>query len=132
MVRVDIDGIKCDYLSQGTWKFGELEFSSEICSGNIAAVEQLDDAGTRQGTDFRVELEKAKHSITEMANNHTLIIQGWAFDLIITPPGSMPGRNSVAAMAIAMPIIPSVLPWRAVTGLESPRSVRMKKMPAMM
>jgi hypothetical protein len=46
MVRVDIDGIKCDYLSQGTWKFGELEFSSEICSGNIAAVEQLDDAGT--------------------------------------------------------------------------------------
>ena len=35
-----------DYVSQGTWTFGALEFSSEFCSGNIAAVEQLDDAGT--------------------------------------------------------------------------------------
>jgi hypothetical protein len=42
----------------------------------------------RQGTDFQVELEKAQHSITEMVNNHTLTIQGWAFDLIINPPGS--------------------------------------------
>jgi len=113
MVRVDVDGVKCSYPSQGTWNFGEvsrlarcgpargmcvgrraaaaaaaaadgctrapvrirmltgrpmrvhaslsprprarpsllsaraqLEFSSEICSGNIAEVEQLDDAGT--------------------------------------------------------------------------------------
>ena len=24
MVRIDVDGVKCDYLSQGTWKFGEV------------------------------------------------------------------------------------------------------------
>jgi hypothetical protein len=27
MVRVDIDGVKCDYISQGTWKFGEVGYS---------------------------------------------------------------------------------------------------------
>jgi hypothetical protein len=46
------------------------------------------DQKQRQGTDFQVELEKAQHSITEMVSNHTLRIHGWAFDLIINPPGS--------------------------------------------
>ena len=43
------------------------------------------------------------------------------------PVGSMPGRNSVATMAIAMPIMPNWLPCREVVGWDSPRSARMKR-----
>lgn len=39
MVRTDVDGVVCNYVSQGTWDFGSLVFSSEFCSGNIASVE---------------------------------------------------------------------------------------------
>eukprot|EP00291_Cryptomonas_curvata_P001003 CAMPEP_0172193632 /NCGR_PEP_ID=MMETSP1050-20130122/25081_1 /TAXON_ID=233186 /ORGANISM="Cryptomonas curvata, Strain CCAP979/52" /LENGTH=108 /DNA_ID=CAMNT_0012869247 /DNA_START=70 /DNA_END=392 /DNA_ORIENTATION=+ len=64
MVRIDCDGVKCDYPSQGTWRFGSLVFSSEFCSGNIASVTQLsetsyelctspDCAGTQYETSYR-------------------------------------------------------------------------------
>jgi hypothetical protein len=39
MVRKDVDGVECNYASQGTWNFGHLQFSSDFCSGNIASVE---------------------------------------------------------------------------------------------
>src|SRR5580704_15795505 len=37
---------------------------------------------------------------------------------------------SVVAIAIAMPTMPKILPWRDVAGLDSPRSDRMKSTPA--
>ena len=39
---------------------------------------------------------------------------------------------SVTTIASAMPIMPSMLPRRLVTGLDSPRSVRMKRTPETM
>lgn len=66
MVRTDVDGVVCNYVSQGTWDFGSLVFSSEFCSGNIASVEALDEtnsafelrtapdcAGTENETNYR-------------------------------------------------------------------------------
>mmetsp|Transcript_33874 Transcript_33874/g.52761 ORF Transcript_33874/g.52761 Transcript_33874/m.52761 type:complete len:523 (+) Transcript_33874:439-2007(+) len=47
MVRTDMDGVVCNYPNQSTWTFGNLRISSEFCSGNIAAVEALDDANTQ-------------------------------------------------------------------------------------
>ena len=47
-------------------------------------------------------------------------------------PSRAPVRNSttrVVATAIAMPIMPIWLPRRLVTGLDSPRSARMKSTP---
>jgi hypothetical protein len=41
-----------------------------------------------------------------------------------------PATSSVVTMAIAMPTMPKILPCRADDGLESPRSARMKRMPA--
>src|SRR5690349_9693208 len=38
---------------------------------------------------------------------------------------------SVVPTAIAMPTMPNRLPWRELAGLESPRSDRMNRMPAM-
>ncbi len=35
----------------------------------------------------------------------------------------------VVRMAMPMPTMPKVLPWRAVRGLERPRSARMKSTP---
>ena len=43
------------------------------------------------------------------------------------PPPDMPCCASVATMAIAMPIMPNMLPCRDVTGLERPRSARMNR-----
>src|SRR6478735_12470555 len=37
---------------------------------------------------------------------------------------------SVVAIAIAMPTMPKILPWRDVAGLDSPRSDRMNSTPA--
>ncbi len=37
---------------------------------------------------------------------------------------------SVVSTAIAMPIMPSMLPRRELTGLDSPRSARMNSTPA--
>ena len=49
-------------------------------------------------------------------------------------PGAGAGRRmrsaSVVTMAIAMPIMPNRLPRRLVSGLDSPRSARMKRTPA--
>ena len=39
-------------------------------------------------------------------------------------------RASVVTMAIAMPAMPRVLPWRDVSGFDRPRSARMKRTPA--
>jgi hypothetical protein len=50
MVRIDCDGIKCDYPSQGTWKFGTIVFSSEFCSGNISSVVQLSESSFELST----------------------------------------------------------------------------------
>ena len=36
---------------------------------------------------------------------------------------------SVVAMAMAMPIMPYMLPWRLVVGCDRPRSARMNRMP---
>ena len=38
-------------------------------------------------------------------------------------------QASVVTMAIAMPIMPKRLPWRAVSGLDRPRSARMNRTP---
>ena len=66
MVRQDVDGIKCDYLSQKTWQIEHLTVSSEFCSGNLAHAEATDDScsqlelktcadcqGTPQQTNYR-------------------------------------------------------------------------------
>ena len=37
---------------------------------------------------------------------------------------------SVVAIAIAMPIMPNRLPWRLVSGLDSPRKAMMNRTPA--
>ena len=37
---------------------------------------------------------------------------------------------SVVTIAIAIPIMPNRLPWRLVSGLDKPRSARMKRTPA--
>ena len=37
---------------------------------------------------------------------------------------------SVTTIAIAMPTMPNRLPWRLVSGLDSPRSARMNRTPA--
>ena len=44
------------------------------------------------------------------------------------PPGGCDA--SVVTMAIAMPTMPNRLPCRLVSGLDSPRSARMKSTPA--
>jgi hypothetical protein len=36
---------------------------------------------------------------------------------------------SVVAIAIAMPVMPKILPWREVSGLDRPRSARMNSTP---
>jgi hypothetical protein len=44
------------------------------------------------------------------------------------PLGS--AANSVVTTAMAMPIMPNWLPWRAVSGCDSPLSARMNRAPA--
>ena len=46
------------------------------------------DQNRRQGTDFQVDLEMAKHGITEMAKNGILTTKKWSFDMIVEPPGT--------------------------------------------
>ena len=46
------------------------------------------DQNRRQGTDFQVDLEMAKHGITEMAKDGILTTKKWAFDMIVEPPGT--------------------------------------------
>ena len=45
----------------------------------------------------------------------------------MNPVPLMPRCSSVATTAMPMPTMPNRLPCRAVTGLESPRSARMKR-----
>ena len=45
-----------------------------------------------------------------------------------TPPGGC--AASVVTIAIAMPIMPNMLPRRLDSGLDSPRSARMNRTPA--
>ena len=46
------------------------------------------------------------------------------------PPKPAGGLEaSVVSTAMVMPTMPNRLPWREVTGLESPRSARMKSTP---
>ena len=42
---------------------------------------------------------------------------------------SGPTSISVTTMAMAMPVMPKMLPWRLVSGLERPRSARMNSTP---
>jgi len=42
----------------------------------------------RQGTDFQVEMEKAKHDLTNMIKDSILTVKDWSFDLIVDPPGT--------------------------------------------
>src|SRR6476646_6898655 len=44
-------------------------------------------------------------------------------------PMSRSETPSVVSTAIVMPIMPYMLPWREVTGLDRPRSARMKRIP---
>jgi len=46
------------------------------------------DQNRRQGTDFQVDLEMAKHGITEMAKDGILTTKKWVFDMIVEPPGT--------------------------------------------
>ena len=45
------------------------------------------------------------------------------------PPRLGVASASVVAMAMAMPIMPYMLPWRLVVGCDRPRSARMNRMP---
>jgi len=60
MVRTDIDGVKCDYLSQKTWIFEHLTVSSDFCSGNLAHAES--DDGTQLDLRTCADMQETPHS----------------------------------------------------------------------
>ena len=45
------------------------------------------------------------------------------------PPHVGVASASVVTMAMPMPIMPNMLPWRLVVGCDRPRSARMNRMP---
>jgi hypothetical protein len=80
MVRIDCDQVKCEYPSQGTWRFGTIVISSEFCSGNIGSVVQLSDssfelstspdcAGTPYEISYRTWWETCSHGLYPQNNN---------------------------------------------------------------
>ena len=65
--------------------FGQLSRKSRI----LTLPRDLHQDNTRrQGTDFQVEMEKAKHDLTNMIKDSILTVKDWSFDLIVDPPGT--------------------------------------------
>jgi hypothetical protein len=50
--------------------------------------ENLQVANRRVGTDFQVDMEKARHDLTEIIKDGVLPVKEWSFDVIVDPPGT--------------------------------------------
>jgi hypothetical protein len=91
-VRTDVDGVVCEYPSQGTWNFGSLVFSSEFCSGNIAAV-RADDSLTC----FELQTAADCQGTSVQTNYRT-----WSVSSHEKLTGTRQSRRSKARLALRM------------------------------
>jgi len=65
--------------------FGQLSRKHRILT---LPKDSLQDQNRRVGTDFQVDMEKARHDLTEIIKDGVLPVKEWSFDVILDPPGT--------------------------------------------